>query len=120
MPEGQFSGSRAAYTYTTDAGNDIVICLDETLGSVTGNGLTKLTTASNLPGKPMKFSPRVVFWQGELNGKIKRKQIVCNVGSSLYSNAGSANLTVDGVAGVTTGRRGEKQSFLCSLPVATP
>ncbi len=120
MPEGQFTGSRQAYTYTMDDGNDIVICLDQTLGSVAGNGLTALTSAANLPGKPQRFSPRVVFWQGTLNGKIKRKQLVCNVGSSLYGNSGSSNLTVDGVAGVVTGRRGEQQSFICSLPASTP
>lgn len=116
MPEGQFSGSRAAYTYTKDDGDNIVICLDETLGGVTGNGLTKITTASELPGKPLQFTPRVVFWQGTLGGKVKRKQIVCNAGSTLYVKKGSSTLTVDGVAGVTTGRRGEKQSFICTVP----
>jgi len=120
MPEGQFLGSRKAYTYTKDDGSDIVICIDATLGDVSGNGLSALTTAANLPGKPQRFTPRVVFWQGVLNGKVKRKQIVCNAGAALYTNAGSSNLTVDGVAGVTTGRRGEKQSFICSLPTPAP
>ncbi len=117
MPEGQFSGSRAAYEYTTDSDNTIVICIDETLGTVAGNGLTKLTTASELPGKPQRFEPRVVFWQGILDGKTKRKQLICNKDSTLFAKTSSSTLTVDGVAGVTTGRRGERQSFVCSIPL---
>ncbi len=120
MPEGQFTGARAAYTYTKDDGTDIVICLDETLGSAAGNGLVKLTTASALPGKPLKFTPRIVFWQGVLDGKTKRKQIVCNAGSVLYGKVGSSALTIDGVSGVTTGRRGERQSFICTVAAAAP
>lgn len=111
MPEGQFTGSRAKYEYEADDGTLYKLNLDATLGSVTDNGLAFLPATSTAIPKPTGFRPRVVFWQGELNGVIKRKEIVCNPAGALYATDKSTALTIDGVAGNTTGRRGEKLTF---------
>lgn len=110
MPEGQFSGTRGTYVYTSDNAVDYNVTLDDTLGSVAGNGLVVATTANSGQEKPGRLIPRVVFWQGELDGRIVRKEIVCNASGTLYGDTSSA-LTIDGVDGFITGRRGEKFTF---------
>ena len=115
MPEGQFTGSRVAYDYTSDTGQAIQLVLDETMGSIGAAGLSPSTSGGSAIPKPTRFEPRGVYWQGELSGKIKRKFIVCNAGAALYASNVSQALTVDGVARRITGRRGETMSF---VPIA--
>ncbi|HEX7762729.1 MAG TPA: hypothetical protein VF433_03870 [Cellvibrio sp.] len=116
MPEGQFTGSRDSYVYTSDTGNLYVLQLDETLGDLAGADLDAFDPAN--PGtatpKPTRFSPRGVYWQATATGfEGKRKFIICGTtDATLYNSSVRQALTVDGVAGTTTGRRGEKQSFL--------
>lgn len=111
MPEGQFTGQRGSYVYTNDEGNTYLLTLDQTLGDIVGNGLVAATSTTVAGGPPARFKPRVVFWQGTLNGREVRKSIVCNSDGSLYTDVSQA-LTIDGVAGVTTGRRGEKLTYV--------
>lgn len=118
MPEGQFLGARAAYEYISDNGNTYLLTLDATLGGITGCDLTAATTATMATTAPKGLRPRVIYWQGVLNGNIVRKKLVCNASGSLYSDTSQA-LTIDGVAGSTTGRRGEKSSFI-RLPAPAP
>lgn len=118
--EGTFRKPPAPYLYTMDDGTSIILCLDETVASAAGNGMVKQTTASTLGGAPLRFQPRVVFWQGVLDGKKRRKEVVCQADSVLYKKSGSSSLTIDGVTGVTTGRRGEKQSFICTITPTAP
>lgn len=116
MPEGQFTGSRASYVYTSDTGALYVLQLDETLGDLTGVDLDAFDPGS--PGaatpKPTRFSPRGVYWQATATGfEGKRKFLVCGTtDATLYDSNVRQTLTIDGVAGTTTGRRGEKLSFL--------
>lgn len=118
MPEGQFSGARASYEYTSDTGASYLLTLDETLGTVANNGLVAATTATTAISAPKRFQPRVVYWQGTLDGRIVRKQLVCGTAAAtLYASNVSQAVTIDGVAGVTTGRKGEQVSFL-KLPTA--
>lgn len=120
MPEGQFSGIRKSYEYTSDLGIKYLLTLDETLGSIAGTGLTEATTETTADNAPGRFEPRVVYWQGTLGTRTVRKQIVCGTSDgTLYNSNKSQALTIDGTAGVTTGRKGEKISFLkLSTPVA--
>lgn len=111
MAESQFTGSRAVYEYTADSGTVYLLTLDETLGGITGTGLTRATTGTTGINAPKRFEPRVVFWQGVLNGRIVRKSIVCNSSGTLYNDVSTA-LTIDEVDGSTTGRRGEKFTFV--------
>lgn len=111
MPEGQFSGSRTTYEYISDAGTTYLLKLDTTLGGLAGTGLTVATTGTAGVNKPLNFKPRVVYWQGVLNGNVVRKSLVCSASSTLYESNVPVALTIDGVAGSTTGRRGEQLSF---------
>lgn len=112
MPEGQFSGGRAYYTYTSDSSEVYLILTDKTLGDLEGNGLVKATSANaGLGNLPRRFTPRGVYWQGELNGNIVRKFLVCNPTGSYYQTDSTTALTIDGIAGKITGRKGEQVSF---------
>lgn len=112
MPEGQYTGRRGNYEYTSDDGTEYLINTDRTLGAIPNTDLQLATQGTNAVNPPKRFYPRVVFWQGELNGRIVRKKIVCDNTSSLYQKNKSERLTIDGVEGFTTGRRGEKFSYL--------
>jgi hypothetical protein len=112
MPEGQFTGNRNIYVYRSESGSSYLLQLDETLGDIQGCGLTKANTNSAGSPAPKRFKPRGVYWQGKLGDKIKRKFLVCAPNSVLYQADRSQKLTIDGVDGSTTGRIGEKLSYL--------
>lgn len=115
MPEGQYSGQRKSYIYESDAGKKYILLLDSTLASLANTGLVEATTenAATATPAPKRFKPRVVFWQGTLNNRTVRKALVCgDVTATLYAKDTSQDVTIDGVAGSTTGRRGEKLSFV--------
>ena len=115
MPEGQFTGSRGKYVYATDTGKNYILTLDTTLATLAGTGLVAFDPEN--PGTatpaPRRFKPRVVFWQGTTGAFLgKRKALVCgSVTAALYATESGGALTVDGAAGKTTGRRGEKLTF---------
>lgn len=123
MPEGQFTGSRQTYVYTNDAGEEYLITTDATLGDLENTGLV-VATAANTAGAspaPKRFTPRAVYWQGELDGNVVRKRLVCGAAEAdLYGSDISQAVTIDGVAGFTTGRVGEKLSFLRLSEAAEP
>lgn len=119
MPEGQFGGSRATYEYIAESGAVYQLSLDETLGGITDAGLNRATTDTTATPAPKRFKPRGVYWEGTLDSKVRRKFIVCASTSTLYQSDTSQDVTIDGVAGKTTGRRGETLSFL-KLDAATP
>jgi hypothetical protein len=124
MAEGQYTGVRATYIYETDDGRKILISTDKTLGDIPNNGLIAATTGNSgeAGAKPSRFEPRVVFWQGTGENIGKKKRIICgDVTASLYASSISQALTIDGIAGVTTGKRGEKLTFLkLAAAPATP
>ena len=112
MPEGQFLGSKSKYVYETDSGEEYVIRRDDTLAALTGTGLVAYDPATNAGASPApgRFKPRVVFWEST-DGQY-RKEVICGtVTAELYSSDVAQTLTIDGIAGSTTGRRGEKLSF---------
>lgn len=111
MPEGQFTGERCAYVYIMDNGDAIQLVLDRTIAEVIGSGLVLAVADDGSAAKPINFKPRGVYWQGELDGKQKRKFVPCSFPSPLYGQNVSASVTIDGVVGRTTGRIGEKLSF---------
>lgn len=120
MPEGQYLGDRVTYNYQMDDGTEVQLVLDQTIATAGKQDLQPATTGDGSTAKPLRFEPRGVYWQGELNGKIKRKFLPCNPTSTLYLSNTSTELTVDGVPGQTTGRRGEKLSFPKLLSLAQP
>ena len=111
MPEGQYLGSRQTYIYTSDNLDEYFLVTDETLGDLAGTGLTAATTGSSASPMPKRFKPRIVHW--EANDGSKRKRIICGKNdASLYADNKSATLTIDGIAGRTTGRVGEKMTYM--------
>lgn len=120
MAEGQFSGRRRPYLYTSDSGEVFLLLKDETVGDIAGSGLVRATTANigNASAVPKRFEPRGVYWQGELNNRVVRKFITCAATGTLYVGNVPQALTIDGVAGSTTGKRGEQLTFV-SIPTAT-
>lgn len=123
MPEGQYTGSRKTYIYNSDNNETTyLIRTDETLGDIPGCGLTAATaaTAEASDGRlPTGFRPRVVHWQGMLGDRMVRKELICgSTAATLYNTVTPTQLNIDGsTEGTTTGRRGEKVTFL-SLPAA--
>ena len=121
MPEGQYSGQKCTYEYTTDLNATYLIVLDATLGDLTDNGMVLATETTTGVPAPSRFEPRQVFWVGTLNGRPVRKRIICgDANAPLYATDVSQNLTIDGVAGRTTGRKGEKLTFVNICQPATP
>lgn len=121
MPEGQFSGARKSYIYVADDDENYLITLDATLGDLAGTGLVVANqgNAAGLGNVPKRFKPRGVHWQGVLGSRIVRKFLVTNTGdTATLFTGGAVALTIDGVAGSITGRRGEVQSYSV-LPAAT-
>lgn len=114
MAEGQFTGRRGKFIYVTDTGEQYVLTMDVTLAGIPGTGLAAYdgTGGEKLPGKPSRFKPRVVFWQGVLDNRTVRKQVICGTtDGALYAAEGSGALAIDGVNGITTGRRGERMTY---------
>lgn len=117
MPEGQFSGSKSRYVYETETVDEkFILTLDDSLVTP-GQALQPFDPAvpptGNVCPAPKRFKPRIVYWQATGAGfEGKRKQLVCGTNvATLYATQTPAALTIDGVEGITTGRRGEVQSF---------
>ena len=112
MAEGQYTGEREVYVYTDDNDVDYQVQIDKTLGEIAGTGLVEATSADAQNFLPRRFKMRGVYWEGTLNGSKKRKFIVCQSDGDLYKRNSSQTVTIDGVSGQTTGRKGEAMSFL--------
>jgi len=112
MGVGQFLGPRLAYIYTADDGTtEYVLQLDSTLATIPGAALTNYTGQPGVSPAPRRFEPRIVYW--ESNDGVYRKRLVCGTTTAtLYATNVSTSLTIDGIAGKTTGRVGEKLTFL--------
>lgn len=105
-------GKRKKYKYVMDDNTVIKLRLDATLGDLAECGLSEVTTADNAGNKPTNFKPRVVFWQHvQEDGNVIRKELVCTQASTAFISKDNFNITIDGIAGQTTGRRGEQISF---------
>lgn len=105
-------GKRGKYKYTMDDGTIIKLRLDATLGDLAATGLSAVTTADDAGNKPTNFKPRVVHWQHvQDDGTVLRKQLVCSTDAPAFISRDNFDITIDGIAGQTTGRRGEQISF---------
>ena len=105
---GNTLGPRRKVAYTSDDGTIWNLNTDADLATASG-----LPNATNGVGqtKPTGASPRVVFCQATVDGKLVRKAIPVNANSALYDTSSSTTVTIDGTTFTTTGRRGETYSF---------
>lgn len=111
MAEGQFLGNRKSYIYVSDEGTKYIALLDETLASLADVGFDEYTGQADAQPMPKRFKMRLVYW--EATDFYKRKRLYCGKNdATLYKKKASTNLIVDGVAGFTTGRVGEKMSYV--------
>lgn len=112
MAVGQELGEKAVYLYVADDNNVYYLSRDITLGDIPGVALERATTASVANGVlPRRFKPRGVHWQAQVGNRRIRKFLICGNTSTLYRSEVGLALTIDGVAGSTTGRRGETASY---------
>lgn len=118
MAEGQFLGSKRTYIYVADDNRTYRILRDRTLGDLSGTALNPGTPGVQAGRLPRNFKPRGVYWQSnELQGRnYGRKFIICNRDGTLYTSTDTVSLTIDGIPGQTTGRRGESASYLQDDP----
>lgn len=111
MAEGQFLGQKATYIYVTDSNDEYVITRDNDLSLASITGLVLYTEgAPDLDTLPRGIKPRGVHWVAVVNNRFVRKFLICGTqDATLYLLKGSAPVTIDGVKGFTTGRRGEQK-----------
>ena len=115
MADSQFLGPKEDFVYVTDTGTIIKMKRDPDLCPL-GTGLAAFDPAN--PGgavsKPLGFSPRGVYWQSTAAGfEGRRKFLICGTAAAaLYQSDAPQAQEIGGVAGVTTGRRGEQQRFI--------
>lgn len=100
-------GPRGRYVYTTDTGVNYTIETDVDLAAAAG---LSAVGATEPPLKPSNIKPRVVFVQATVGGRLLRRDLVVNADSTLFTDS-RQTATIDGTAGTTTGRRGERVSF---------
>lgn len=114
MAEGQYTGQKDSYVYLDDSGGAFSLQRDRSLILGAATGLTLYEEGDPYaPSFPKRFKPRGVYWQGYLDTRIVRKFIICGTPDSpLYSANSSTPVTIDGVAGTTTGKRGEQITFV--------
>lgn len=118
MGVGQYLGERKTYVYTSDdTDTEYVLLLDETLATIDGCDLENYTGQAGVTPAPRRFKPRIVYWESN-DGKYRKKLICGTTDATLYKSNSSTALTIDGIAGKTTGRVGEKLTFLKAQPDA--
>lgn len=114
MARGQFLGPKATYLYVSDSNETYRIRRDQDLAAIDGVDLVRATVQNSIgsQAKPDRFEPRGVFWQATSIEPGARKFIICGTRqAALYVSTISQALTIDGVPGVTTGRKGETMTF---------
>lgn len=111
MAEGQELGPKATYIYVTDSGDSYVIMRDNDLSLSSITGLVLYTEGSpDLDNLPRGLKPRGVHWVAYSGNRLIRKFLICGTtDATLFLLKGSAPVTIDGVRGFTTGKRGESK-----------
>lgn len=114
MPQGQFTGPKASYIYRSDNGTPFAILRDTDLALTDVTGLEPYTEGSEFAfSLPRRFQPRGVHWLGYIGDRPVRKFLICgSLNSTLYVTESSAPITIDGVVGYTTGKRGERSNYI--------
>lgn len=109
-------GDRAYYRYTDDDGENFSYLTDVGLATASGAILD-----DTRPSFPRRFSPRIVYCEANVDGRVARKAlIVPDPTSELYASNVSQSVIIEGTTFTTTGRRGERRSFASNIAPPTP
>lgn len=112
---GNTLGARRYYAYTSDSGQQYKYLTDQNLGEAVGAVLN-----DTLPDLPRRFKPRGVRVEGDVDGDLVRKFLICPLTTSApYAAQGSTTVSIDETDFKTTGRRGERATFGAN-PVEEP
>lgn len=113
-------GSKQRYLYFTDDVTVAYILFRDTDLAVAGLGVgaaaPELYDQDNPPAgiticpAPRRFTPRCVFAQDDGTG-ARKELIAFHPTADLYSTSSPMTVTIDTLAFVTTGRKGEKLTF---------
>lgn len=115
MADSQFLGAKGDFIYIDDTGQKIKLKRDLDL-AIANTGLAAFdpVTDTDAIGKPLGFKPRGVWWESTANGfEGRRKFLICGTtAAALYDSSVPVVQEIAGVAGVTTGRRGESLRYI--------
>ena len=113
---GNILGGRSYYGYTADNGDTYSILMDDSLATAVSGVLND----SN-PAPPRRFSPRGVYVEVTVGGRLKRKKLtIPDPTSALYTNITTTDFVIDGVTYKSTGRVGEKITFARNADAPDP
>lgn len=109
-------GPRNDYLYESDSGDTYIVETDVSL-AIAGFGAAGAAPVAYDPANPgtakpapRRFSPRIVYVQA--SDGARKAMIAFSPTASAYARTNSSSYTIDGEADwVSTGRRGEKQTF---------
>lgn len=110
---GNLLGPRAVFEYTTDALEVVSYVADRSVGLAVGNPL-----ATN-PGRPTSVNSkylrgRYVLLQLQSDPNVKKRVVIAESDNTLFAADSSQTVTINSVVWQTTGRVGERVSFLAA------
>lgn len=111
MP-GNRLGNKTKVEYTSDLGTKYLLTIDDDL-IISNSGLTVAGATTTAVPAPKRFKPRGVYAQQFIAGQgFARKFLIAGTAAAgLYATNSPQTVAIDGEDFVTTGRRGERQTF---------
>ncbi len=111
-------GPRATFVYETDSQENIVYQADRSVGLAVGNVLA--TTAERPSSINTRYlTGRYVLLESAADPTVRKRVFIGDALNTLFAADSSQNVTINGVVFRTTGRVGEKVSFL-TIDTPTP
>lgn len=110
-------GERAVFEYTTDSLEVVSYVADRSVGLAVGNPL------ATSPGRPTSVNSRYlqgryILLQLQSDPTVKKRVVIAEADNTLFAADSSSTVTINSVVWQTTGRVGERVSFLAASPAA--
>lgn len=116
---GNLLGQRGTFVYVTDSGESVNYTQDRSVGLAVSNALA--TTAERPVSVNNRYlKGRYVLVQAQDDPSLKKRIIVGNPASALFSSEVSTEIIINARIYVVTGRVGEQVSYLRLTPLITP
>ena len=113
MGVGQYLGPKSKVVYTADSGEKYLLTRDDDLcgTALPKVDLPKYTDQEDVGFAPPRFKPRGCYWKADA-APFYRKFLICGtVTAEAYDATAPVAMTIDGIAGKTTGVRGERVTY---------